>query len=193
MKPTPDTRSIHVRAHRRPKMLRATALVAALALGATTLLLGVSPAARALAQSGGTQGASLFEAMNAGAHSRADMHAHFDKLLAEAGVDDAHKQQIHGIVKDAMTAQHVDMKRFHDSCSRLKTLLSADTIDDAAIAQVRGEQDRLALATSHRLSDTMVAVAKVLTPAQRAKLGAEIDRMMASHSAHHPGDDHQDH
>jgi len=34
----------------------------------------------------------------------------------------------------------------------------------------------------------MVAVAKVLTPAQRAKLGAEIDRMMASHGAHHHGD-----
>ena len=38
------------------------------------------------------------------------------------------------------------------------------------------------LATSRRLSDT-IRVAKVLTPAQRQKLGTEIDRMMAAHRA----------
>ena len=177
------------RPNRSRRLLRATALVASFALGATTLLLGVSPAARALAtQSGNGAGTSFFEQMHGGAHSHAGMHDHVEKVLADAGVDDARRQEIHDIMKEAMTAQHADMTRFHGACSQLKTLLAADAIDDAAIAQVRTEQDRLALATSHRLSDTMVAVAKVLTPAQRAKLGAEIDRMMASHGAHHHGD-----
>jgi len=192
MKPRPRIESTPApsgRPNRARRLLRATALVAVFALGATTLLLGVSPSARALAmQSGNGQGASFFEQMHGGAHSHAGMQAHFDEVLTEAGVDGAHKREIHGIMKEAMTAQHADMKRFHDACSQLKTLLTADAIDDAAIAQVRAEQDRLALATSHRLSDTMVAVAKVLTPAQRAKLGAEIDRMMASPGAHHHGD-----
>ena len=192
MKPTSKIESTQAppdRPNRTRKLLRATALVAAFALGATTLLLGVSPVARALAmQSGNAEGTSFLEQMHGGAHSHAGMHDHFEKVLAEAGVDGARKQEIHDIMKEAMTAQHADMKRFHDTCSQLKTLLTADAIDDAAIARVRAEQDRLAVATSHRLSDTMVAVAKVLTPAQRAKLGAEIDRMMASSGAHHHGD-----
>jgi Spy/CpxP family protein refolding chaperone len=174
------------RPNRKDTLLRATVLTAAIAIGATTLLLSVSPTARAFAMhGGGSDGDSFIAQMHGGGHSHADMHAHFDKVMTEAGIDDARKQQIHGIMKDAMDAEHADMKSFHDSCSQLKTLLTAETIDDAAIAQVRAEQDRLALATSHRLSDTMVAVAKVLTPAQRAKLGAEIDKMMASHDMHH--------
>jgi Spy/CpxP family protein refolding chaperone len=191
MKPTSKFESTQAPPDRpnRIRKLRATALVAAFALGATTLLLGVSPVARALAmQAGNAEGTSLFEQMHGGAHSPAGMHDHFEAVLGEAGVDGARKKEIHDIMKEAMTAQHADMSRFHDTCSQLKTLLTADGIDDAAIARVRAEQDRLALAASHRLSDTMVAVAKVLTPAQRAKLGAEIDRMIASSGAHHHGD-----
>jgi Spy/CpxP family protein refolding chaperone len=122
-----------------------------------------------------------------GGHSPEEMHKHFDKVLTEAGASDAQKQQIHTIMKDAMDAEHTDMKSFHDSVHQLKTLLTAETIDEAAIAKLRDQQDQLMLATSHRLSDTMVAVAKILNPAQRAKLGAEIDKMMAEHEGHHHG------
>ncbi len=169
------------------KLIRTALLAAMFALGTTAMVLAVSPSARAVAARAGMHSHDAFFASMHDGHSPEQMHAHFDKVLSEAGVDDARKQQIHAIMKDAMTAAHADVQRFHDSCAQLKTLLTAATIDDAAIASVRAQQDQLVLATSHRLADTMVAVAKVLTPAQRAKLGAEIDRMMASHDMRHHG------
>ncbi|HTA65664.1 MAG TPA: Spy/CpxP family protein refolding chaperone, partial [Xanthomonadaceae bacterium] len=150
-----------------------------------TTFMAVASSAQALATHSG--GHDSFMAGMHGGHSPDEMHAHFDKVLTEAGASNAQKQQIHTIMKDAMNAEHADMQSFHDSCSQLKTLLTAATIDETAVARVRSEQDQLMLGTSHRLSDTMLAVARVLTPAQRAKLGAEIDRMMAEHGGHHHG------
>jgi Spy/CpxP family protein refolding chaperone len=169
------------------RLIRAGALAAVIGLGTATVLFTFSPTARAFAvQTASDSHDSMFASMHGG-HSSEQMHAHFDKVLTDAGASDAQKQQIHTIMKDAMTAEHADMQRFHDSCGRLKDLLTADPIDDAAVQQVRADQDRLVLATSHRLSDTMVAVARVLNPRQRAKLGAEIDRMLAQHDMHHHG------
>lgn len=190
MKRTTTTDSTQMRSDPDMKhtLIRTGALAAAILIGTTAALLSIVPASRAFAESTGTGGhESFFASMHGGGHSHAGMHAHFDKVLTEAGASDSQKQQIRAIMKDAMIAEHADMETFHDGVKQLKTLLTADAIDDAGIASVRTEQDRLLLATSHRLSDTMVAVAKVLTPAQRAKLGAEIDRMMASHDMDHHG------
>jgi len=184
--PKESTQTPSKRPNWKRRLIRASALTAAIVVGTTTMLLSLSPAARAFAMhSGGDEQGSFFERMHGGAHSQAQMHAHFDKVLTEAGASDAQKQQIHTIMKSAMTDEHADLQRFHATFDQLKTLLTASSIDDAAIANVRAEQDRLMLATSHRMSDTAVAVARVLTPQQREKLGAEIDKMMASHSAHH--------
>lgn len=166
------------------KLIRATALAAAIAFGSATTFMAVTTSAQAFAMHAGGHD-SMMMGMH-GSHSPEEMHKHFDKVLTEAGASDAQKQQIHAIMKDAMDAEHADMKSFHDSVHQMKNLLAAETIDEAAIARVRGQQDQLVLATSHRLSDTMLAVAKVLNPAQRAKLGAEIDGMMAEHEGHHP-------
>jgi Spy/CpxP family protein refolding chaperone len=165
------------------KLIRATALTVAVVFGTATTFMAVASSARAVAMHAGGH-ESFVMSMHSG-HSPEEMHKHFDKVLTEAGASDAQKQQIHAIMKDAMDAEHADMKSFHESCSQLKTLLTAETIDEAAVAKVRDQQDQLLLTTSHRLSGTMLAVAKVLNPAQRAKLGAEIDKMMAEHSEHH--------
>jgi Spy/CpxP family protein refolding chaperone len=169
------------------KPWRAAVLAVAIALGATATIFAVSPSARAFVGTSGMHHQDAVFAAIHGGRSPEQMHAHFDQVLTDAGADDAQKQQIHTIMKDAMEPEHADMQRFHDSCRRLTELLTADPIDDAAIQSVRAEQDQLLLATSHRLSDTMVSVAKVLSPAQRAKLGAQIDRMMAGHGMHHHG------
>jgi Spy/CpxP family protein refolding chaperone len=190
MKRTTSTESAHTQTtgpNRKHKLIRAAALTAAILVGTATTMLAVVPAARAFAAHSDMHDHDSFFASMHGGHSPEQMHAHFDKVLSEAGVSDDQKQQIHGLMKDAMVAEHADMQRFHDSCAQLKTLLTADPIDDAAIQKVRDEQDQLMLATSHRLSDTLIAVAKVLTPEQRSKLGAEIDRMMAQHGMHHHG------
>ena len=165
------------------RLIRATALTAAIAFGTATIFTAVTYSAQAFAMHAGGHDAIMM-GMHGG-HSPEEMHKHFDKVLTEAGASDAQKQQIHAIMKDAMDAEHADMKSFHESCGQLKTLLTAETIDEAAVAKVRDQQDQLLLTTSHRLSGTMLAVAKVLNPAQRAKLGAEIDKMMAEHSEHH--------
>jgi Spy/CpxP family protein refolding chaperone len=166
--------------------LRSFALTAAIAVGTTAVYLTVVPSARAAAAASTADGnGSFMQQMHGGAHSHEQMHAHFDKVLTEAGASDAQKQQIQTIMKQAMSAEHADMQEYHASVGRLKTLLAANPIDDAAVATLRVEQDRLALAASHGLTDTAVAVARVLTPTQRVKLSAEIDQMMDQHMAHH--------
>lgn len=152
--------------------LRGGVLAIAITLGAATVALAAAPGA------GGPH--AMFATMHGG-HSPDAMHAHFEQVLAEAGVNPAQRQQVHAIMKQAMDAEHIDMQLFHESCEQLKTVLTAPVIDEAKVRSIRAEQDQLVLATSHRLSDTMLAVARVLTPAQRAKLGADIDRMMMEH------------
>lgn len=172
--------------HWKATLLRSFALTAILAVGSTAVYLTVAGPARAgSAATTADNGGSFFQRMHGGAQSPEELHAHFDKVLTEAGASDAQKQQIHALMKQAMTDEHADMQNYHASFGHLKGLLTADPIDTAAIATLRTEQDRLALLASHRLSDTAVAVARILTPAQRVKLSAEIDQMMDSHMAHH--------
>ena len=171
--------------HGKATLLRSFALVAALAVGSTAVYLTVPNLARAVGASTTDNGGSFFQHMHGGAQSPEELHAHFDKVLTEAGASDAQKQQIQTIIKQAMTTEHADMQDYHASVGHLKSLLVADPIDDAAIATLRTEQDRLVLSASGRLSDTAVTIARVLTPAQRVKLGAEIDQMMASHAEQH--------
>jgi Spy/CpxP family protein refolding chaperone len=165
--------------------LRSFALTAAIAVGTTAVYLTAVPSARATTTNSTTEASGSFLQMHGAAHSHEEMHAHFDKVLTEAGASDAQKQKIQAIMKQAMDTEHADMQDYHASVGRLKTLLTANPIDDSAVATLRAEQDRLALAASRGLSDTAVAVARVLTPTQRVKLGAEIDRMMDSPMAHH--------
>jgi Spy/CpxP family protein refolding chaperone len=180
MNNTPHTNPTPAKS-RKPTFPRNLALVAMIAAGAATLFAVASPIARAITDPpAGDSGISFMERMH-GMHSHADMHAHFEKIMTEAGVDPAQQQQIHAVMQATMTDQHADTQRFHDNLRQLKTLLTAAQIDDAAVATVRREQDRLVLATSQRMSNAAVKVAKMLTPGQRAKLGAEIDQMMASH------------
>ena len=165
--------------------LRSFALTAAIAVGTTAVYLTAVPSARATTTNSTTEASGSFLQMHGAAHSHEEMHAHFDKVLTEAGASDAQKQKIQAIMKQAMDTEHADMQDYHASVGRLKTLLTATPIDDSAVATLRAEQDRLALAASRGLSDTAVAVARVLTPTQRVKLGAEIDQMMDSPMAHH--------
>ena len=165
------------------------ALAVAVAVGGMTLFLGASPDARAVAANAGGGGPDAFFAhMHGGGQDHARMHAHFDKVLDDAGVSEAQKLQIHAIMKTALADTHADLQRYHAGVGQLTTLLTEEPIDDAAIATLGAGQDRLAVATSQRLTGALVAAARVLTPAQRVKLGADIERMMASHQNSHHAD-----
>jgi Spy/CpxP family protein refolding chaperone len=160
----------------------------AVAVGGMTLFLGGSPDARAVAANAVSGGGGFFAHLHGGGVDHAQMHAHFDKVLDDAGVSEAQKLQIHGIMKTAMADTHADMQRYHAGVGQLTTLLTEEPIDDAAIATLSAGQDRLAVATSQRLTGALVAAARVLTPAQRVKLGADIERMMAVHQGSHRAD-----
>jgi Spy/CpxP family protein refolding chaperone len=113
------------------------------------------------------------------------LRAHVDKVLTDAGASDDQKQQVETLVMNAVTAEHADMKQYHESLGQLKTLLTADPIDDAAVATLRAQQDKLALALSERATDTATTIAKTLTPDQRARIGAKIDEMMSAQGMQH--------
>jgi Spy/CpxP family protein refolding chaperone len=157
----------------------------AVGLGLITLYAVNAPSALAAVtaevedEAGGSSGAMGI------AHAHEQMQRHIDAMLTKVGASDAQKAQILAVVKDAMTAQHADMEKYHATLAQLKTLLTADAIDDAALGTLRAQQDQLFLSTSQRVSDTVVQVAKILTPAQRQMLGAELDQMMSSAGGHH--------
>jgi len=166
-------------------LLRSLILSGAVGLGMAAMYAVSAPSALADAVTAAVQGDDAAPAGHMGmGHSHEQMHQHFEKVLTEIGASDAQRQQIDGIVKKAMTDEHADMEKYHANLAKLKTLLTANDIDDTAVAGLRGEQDQLFLSTSQRVSDTVVQVAKVLTPAQRQMLGAKLDKMMSS-GGHH--------
>ena len=99
------------------------ALAVAVGVGSLTLFLGAFPDARAVAAETGGGGPGAFLAhMHGGGKDHAAMHAHFDKVLDDAGVSEAQKLQIHGIMKTAMADTHADLRRYHAGVGQLTTL-----------------------------------------------------------------------
>lgn len=164
-------------------LLRALALSGAAALGMATMTIVSGPPALAAEVMASVTGGDALPSGPMAAHHE-QMHKHFEAVLTEIGASDAQKEQISTIVKNAMTAEHADMDKYHATLAQLKTLLTANEIDEGAVAALRAEQDQLFLSTSQRVSDTVLQVAKVLTPAQRQMLGARMDKMMSS-GGHH--------
>ena len=163
-------------------LVRVVAVTAAMCIGGALTYAATAPSALAATVAAGIDGGAWFPH----GHSHAQVHAHFEQVLTRAGATDAQRAQIDDIVKQAMQSQHADMARYHDSLHRMKTLLAAPRLDAAALEGVRSQQDQLLLDTNRRLTETLVRIAQVLTPAQRQALSADIDRMMSSRMGHHP-------
>ncbi|AXK72178.1 hypothetical protein DWG18_07700 [Lysobacter sp. TY2-98] len=164
-------------------LVRGLALTAAFCIGGLATYAATAPSAFASTVAENFAGTPLMQHL----HSHADMHAHFEQVLTGAGANDAQRQQIDAIFKEAMTAEHADMARYHATMGRMKTLLTASQIDSLAVERVRSDQDQLLLDTNRRITETLTRSARVLTPAQRQALGAEIDRLMAQQIGHHHG------
>lgn len=166
--------------------LRGLFMAVVMAGSATGVYVMVAPSALAATQAGVDDGSTSWIARMHG-HSHADLHAHFDSVLAQAGVTAPQKQAIDRIVHDAMLAEHADMARYHAAAGELKQLLVASRIDETAVERIRTEQDRVAVDASRTLSEAAINVARLLTPAQRQAIGGELDRMMANAAARHHG------
>lgn len=105
--------------------------------------------------------------------------AHLDAMLDKADASDEQKTRIHEIMKRALTSLAPLHGRMQETHAELHALLTAPRIDRAALERLRAARiadvDRASRVIAAALADS----AEVLTPEQRAKLGAQI----AAHQA----------
>ena len=103
--------------------------------------------------------------------------AHVQQMLDKVGATPEQKSRIEAILHAGFTsmgAMHGDMQATH---TRLHQLLTAPTIDRQALEALRASQIASLDQASRKLVDSMADAAEVLTPAQRAKLGALMQEM----------------
>lgn len=92
------------------------------------------------------------------------------------GVDATADQQkkIWAIVDGTRGEMRPIMHDFRDTRGQLAELLSAPTIDRAAVEKLRGERIAALDQASRKVSDALVNAAETLTPEQRAKLAEQL-------------------
>ncbi|GAA0330571.1 hypothetical protein GCM10009087_45960 [Sphingomonas oligophenolica] len=107
--------------------------------------------------------------------SAGDMHAmamrHVTQMLDQVGASDDQKAKIGSILHagfEPMAKMHEDMADTHTA---LHKLLSAPTVDRAAIEQLRAAQIARIDGASRIATAAMADAAEILRPDQRAKLG----------------------
>lgn len=118
---------------------------------------------------------------------------HVDRLL-EHMVPDAtadQKARIEAIAKAATTDLQPLREKHRAAREQGLALLSARSIDRAALEQVRRNEMDLAQQVSQRMTQAMADAAEVLTPDQRTRLATRIQERMRHHGGnqpdHHPG------
>ncbi len=123
--------------------------------------------------------------------SEADIEARVERMVKHVAIEiDATQEQQEEITALA-TAVATDLKPVHDRMhatgKELHDLLLADTIDRAALEQLRAER----LADAERISKNLVSaladVAEVLSPEQRKVLDERINRFHSLHRGGHHG------
>jgi len=115
------------------------------------------------------------------AMSDEDIAAHADlflqRLYTETSATDAQKAQIGPLVQQAVTdmlPMHSGARDFH---TQALALLSANTIDRAALENLRAQHIEAADQASRRLTQAVADIAEALTPEQRRLLAAHIAEM----------------
>ena len=101
-----------------------------------------------------------------------------DHMLDEVDASDEQKAKAQEIVKRSLAEGAPKAEQLRDSRQQFAKLLTAPTLDKAAIEQLRADQIRGADEMSKIAIQTIVQVAEVLTPEQRKELAEEIaDKM----------------
>ena len=107
------------------------------------------------------------------------MGGRIEHLLEAVDATDAQRAQI----KQIMQAARTDMKAQHQAGNKMRqqglALFAAPNIDAAAVEALRVQMQAQHEAVSKRMSQTMVEVARVLTPEQRAKFAERMKKRQA--------------
>jgi Spy/CpxP family protein refolding chaperone len=110
--------------------------------------------------------------------SPADMAAHVDQMLqhiyAETGATPAQQAQIAPLVQATATDLLQLHDQFHAEHAQMLSLLSADTIDRAALENARVAQLNVLDQASKELVQLLADTAAALTPAQRKALAEKL-------------------
>jgi Spy/CpxP family protein refolding chaperone len=122
-------------------------------------------------------------------HAAIDASAHMDRMLkhlyVEIDATDAQKAQIDPIVKQAMQDLMPLHAQLHSAHAQALQLLSAPTVDRAALESMRAQNMALVDQASKRVVKLIADVADVLTPAQRQKLADHLQHMHSRMGGHH--------
>jgi Spy/CpxP family protein refolding chaperone len=97
-------------------------------------------------------------------------------LYIELDATPEQQQKIAPIVKGLMKELAPLRGQMMETRKQAMGLMSADTIDRAAIERLRGERLQRMDAVSKRMTQAMADVAEVLTPAQRKKLAERMQQ-----------------
>jgi Spy/CpxP family protein refolding chaperone len=107
------------------------------------------------------------------------IRAHAEWLLRGVdGVTDAQLDQIVSIASSTARELHTARDR-HGDHAAIVTALSAETVDRAALETLRVEHIAALDAGSRKLTEALARIAEVLTPAQRAQLAAQVEKLHA--------------
>lgn len=101
------------------------------------------------------------------------------RMLDEVKASDAQKEKASAIVKASLEKGAPLAEKMRDNHVQMRKLMSAATLDKAAIEAMRVEQIKLADEVSKQMTSTMLAVAEVLTPEQRAQLAEKMEKRHA--------------
>jgi len=150
-------------------------------------VLALATAGSAVAWSHGAGDARAMDAAVAPADFAEHVARMSEHIYAEAGVTDEQKARLDPIFSQAssdLKALHAQLGGGHDQAMQL---LAQDTIDRAALENLRAEHIRVADEASKRIVQLIADVADVLTPAQRKALVAHMSEHHAGHMGGHHG------
>ncbi len=137
-------------------------------------------------------GQARHEGMHEGHGGRMGMmhgrgHHGMDRMLRSVGASDEQKTKIRDIFTKARADLNPDPKARQASQQKMRELLSAPTIDRAALEQLRVARVADHERASKRMSQAMADAAEVLTPEQRAKMAAKMKDRQDRMGRHHGG------
>jgi protein CpxP len=116
----------------------------------------------------------------AGPLDPARVDEHLERMLKHVYVEidatDEQKQKLGPIVKQAAKDLLPLREGTHDGRRKALELLTQDSIDRAAIENLRAEHLQVAEQASKRIAQALADVADVLTPAQRKELASRVER-----------------
>lgn len=183
---TPPHPTVEILAPQRPRRLRRALFVTAIA-GAAALTGAFANSAFSQGFGPPWQARPFFgQAFDpAAVEDRADRMVRH--LAIEVDATPEQQERLRGIVRSAVRDLLPLREKAMSTRQRGRELLTATTIDRAAIEALRADKMALADQATRRFSQALADAASVLSPEQRRKLADRVDRWRSFHKGWHRG------